>query len=48
MLDIILAKEGGVCKAIKAKEFCIYIPDNSKLIDAYIYNITNLTKELKL
>ena len=45
-LDIILAKEGGVWKVINAKECCIYIPDNFKLIQAHITNISNLTETL--
>ncbi|XP_078518867.1 endogenous retrovirus group 3 member 1 Env polyprotein-like [Lissotriton helveticus] len=46
-LDTLLAKEGGVCRMLKAQHCCTYIPDKSVEIKRYVRNITNLEKELK-
>lgn len=46
-LDVILAKEGGVCKVLKIHECCTYIPDNSKDLRRYISNITEIRREIR-
>lgn len=46
-LDILLAKEGGVCVMLKVQNCCTYIPDKSKEIGGYIKNITKLHEKLK-
>lgn len=46
-LDVILAKEGRACRLLKVQEFCTYIPDNSKDLQRYIGNITEIHREIR-
>ncbi|KAJ1109472.1 hypothetical protein NDU88_006832 [Pleurodeles waltl] len=46
-LDILLAKDGGVCKMIGARHCCTYIPDNSVKIKTMLANLTKESADLK-
>lgn len=46
-LDILLEKESRVCEVFKVREYCTFIPDNSRVINAYVLNITNVSCEVK-
>ncbi|XP_078502724.1 uncharacterized protein LOC144761137 [Lissotriton helveticus] len=45
-IDILLAKEGGVCGILKVQHCCTYIPDKSQNIQRFIKNNTELHKEI--
>lgn len=46
-LDILLAKEGDVCKVLKVKRYCTFIPDDSPISNFYIRNLKNVSRELQ-
>ncbi|KAJ1192346.1 hypothetical protein NDU88_001657 [Pleurodeles waltl] len=46
-LDILLAKDGGVCKMLGTRHCCTYIPDNSGQIRKMLTNLTNESADLK-
>ncbi|KAJ1167480.1 hypothetical protein NDU88_007871 [Pleurodeles waltl] len=46
-LDILLAKDGGVCKMLGARHCCTYIPDNSVKIKTMLANLTKESADLK-
>ncbi|KAJ1124947.1 hypothetical protein NDU88_003392 [Pleurodeles waltl] len=46
-LDILFAKDGGVCKMLGARHCCTYIPDNSVKIKTMLANLTKESADLK-
>ena len=43
-LDILFAKEAGVCCVLRVQQCCTYIPDKSSEVDGYIRNISSFSR----